>query len=263
MQCLSGKSKKFVSLGVIVCCLPFNAWSVEEKRLWLPQKYQTHFLELKKAAESAESLNRCVKVLRGTIDLDESKPGHPIYRILCRQKDMLNYNEMVDGLSFETLTTKIEIPSELSPEEIEAARLAEEKRLADERAARISRHWVACEASLKQETRLFQKLKWLQQFPPEPVTSEELLTKFSVDFDASNAMGKTLKYTATCEIEESKRVPDSVESVEVENSEKATGGDQKDKSPTVSNKEDVKGDAEKAPIIEQGPPVIKIRSRKK
>ncbi len=235
-----------------------TAWAVEDSRLWLPQKYQTRFLELKKAAEAAEALDRCTKVLRGTIDLDESRPEHPIYRILCRQEDMLSYNEMVDGLSFETLTTKIEIPTELTAEEIEAARLAEEKRLADERAARIARHWKACEVSLTQETRLFQKLKWLEDFPPEPVKSEPLYTKFSVDFDASNAMGQTLKYTASCKVEEIEQKPEIESVTEGDANTTATVEDKK-----RAKKEDLDDEVEVAPVYKQGPAVIKIRARRK
>jgi len=83
---------------LLLLFLPLSALSVDASRLWLPVKYQKHYMELMKAAKVAESIKRCTVVLEGTIDVGESKDGHPIFRVLCRQKSGKSYNEMIDGI---------------------------------------------------------------------------------------------------------------------------------------------------------------------
>ncbi len=181
------------SLSVPVCA------EVDDNRLWLPGgKYATLFFDLRKAAEAAEALDRCVTVLRGTIDLDRSQAEHPVYRILCRQENGRSYNEMVDGLSFATLTTKVLIPKEPTADELEAARLAEEKRKEEARIARIAALWAECESALKKKTHLMLNVTWLSDFPLAPDEYSDDAVRFSADFDASSVEGMPLKYHANC-----------------------------------------------------------------
>src|SRR5687768_15959346 len=116
MQWFLAISRIFIS-SLIVGGTP--AFALDSQRLWLPTRYQTLYLPLVKAAETAESLDRCVTVIEGTIDLEQSRPEHPIYRILCRQENGRTYNEMVDGLTFATLTTHQIVEPELTLEEQE------------------------------------------------------------------------------------------------------------------------------------------------
>ncbi len=180
--------------------------AIDTSKLWLPTRHAALFLELKRAAEAAEDLDRCVKLVGGTIDLDRSKQNHPIYRILCRQENGRTYNEMVDGVSFKTLTTVYVEPKQPTAEELEAARLSEEKRNEEERQARIDQLWVLCKAKLLQKTRLMDGLTWLTEFPPAPEVFEEDKVVFYLQFDAKSLEGLDLKYQARCHFSEEDRL---------------------------------------------------------
>ena len=77
----------------------------DESRLWLPLKYERYYLKLKKATQSAFELDRCVKVLESTIDLEKSTSYAPFFKVLCRQPNGKTYIEIVDGTTFQPLTT--------------------------------------------------------------------------------------------------------------------------------------------------------------
>lgn len=199
MRCPSEISRKFGKIFTVFVIFPLLAGAVDDQRLWLPAEYSRLFLDLKEAAMAAEGLERCVNVLRGTIDLDQSTASRPIYRILCRQRNGRSYNEMVDGQTFETLTTKIVVPEPPSPGELEAQRLAEEKRIAEAREARRQKAWELCESALKSRLRLMQDVSWLSDFPPAPVTFNDQVVVFTLDFNAIDVYGKPLRYRSTCE----------------------------------------------------------------
>lgn len=173
-----------------------SVYAVDKNRLWLPEKHSRLFLDLRDAAEAAEALDRCVEVLKGTIDMEQSVLERPVYRILCRQEDGKSYNEMVDGVSFETLTTRVVQPIALSPEEKESQRLAEEKRLEEEKATRLSALWQTCETQLNKKIRYMTNIRWLTRLPPEPVEQESL--RFDIDFDAEDPYKNPLHYRASC-----------------------------------------------------------------
>ena len=171
-------------------------------RLWLPAKYQANYLSLVKAAEAAEAIERCVTVVEGTQDLEQSRADHPIYRILCRQENGRTYNEMVDGLSFETLTTPKIIEPVLTPEEQERLRLQEEQRRLAEIAQQKATAWELCRQELLQRTRMMIDLQWQADLesPMEPVEFTEDLTRFTVDFNARSMWNEALHYSAECAV---------------------------------------------------------------
>lgn len=194
--------KPFVSYitssALLMAFISPSSWAVEENRLWLPVKYQGLYLPLKRAAQAAESLDRCTKVLQGTIDREQSKPDHPIFRILCKQDSGLTYNEMVDGLTMETLTTIIPVEVVLTPEELEQQRIAEEKRLTEEREANKKRLFKLCDQALKAEAEFMTGLHWYYEGFIEPESVEDDVALFALDFDATNPDGKPLQYRAYC-----------------------------------------------------------------
>lgn len=192
------KSKKFVSVPILVGVLVSSANAVDDERLWLSASHSLLFIDLKEAALAAENLERCVSVVEGTIDLDDSKPGHPIYRILCQQKNRRTYNEMVDGISFATLTTKIEVPVLPSENELEALRIAEEKRKQEAKDVRIESLSSICEQAINDKTRLMKGVVWLTALPVQPIDMDETSARFTVDFDAKDIHGGVLKYRANC-----------------------------------------------------------------
>lgn len=174
-----------------------SGWALDENRLWLPVSHEKLFLDLKKAAEKTEALDRCKEVVRGTIDLRRSKAEHPIYRIQCRQSNLRTYNEMVDGLSFETLTTKVEKVEELSEADKEALRLEEERKQAEALQELKDGYRESCLNELASKTKLF-KQKVLLDPVPEPVEFASEKAKFYIDFDSVDLNEISLKYRAIC-----------------------------------------------------------------
>ncbi|WNO10154.1 hypothetical protein [Teredinibacter sp. KSP-S5-2] len=170
----------------------------DENRLWLPSQYQTLYLDLKKAAEVAESIDRCVVVLDGTLDLDRSSDGHPVYRILCRQQNGKSYNEMVDGVSFRTLTTKVPIVLEPTAEELEQMRLAEERKRAEELRIWKLNMWKLCQSTFTDKTSLMINLVLITQNQPEPNYIDESRIQYIIDFDAENQQGDKLRFRSIC-----------------------------------------------------------------
>lgn len=175
--------------------LSVSVESFDESRLWLPITYQTHYLKLKEAAASAESLERCEEIMSGTMDRDRSSRNHPIFRITCRQPNGQSYNEMVDGLSFETLTTSRETKYKLTAEELAQQKLAEEQR---KQAEKEKTAWSTCAGELVQRIKGMNNIRWLNKEAPEPVSQMDGELEFIIDFDAEAYGGEALHYRSTC-----------------------------------------------------------------
>lgn len=190
LSCLAG--------GLLLVALPSH--SVDKSRLWLAISDQKYYLRLIQAAEAAESLARCTEVVEATLDSGQSRPGHPIFRILCLQPSGRSYNEMVDGLSFETLTTPKPVVVELTPEEqqrlVELERLRELKAIED----RKDKLWQSCERALIEKTRMMIDIEWLQKDRPELDHFDDEGARFSSHFNARSLMGEPLRYTAVCDV---------------------------------------------------------------
>lgn len=173
----------FTSSSLLLSLTAIDAVAVEENRLWLPVKDHTHYLSLKHAAEAAERLDRCTKVLQGTIDKEQSTPNHPIFRILCKQRSGLTYNEMVDGVTLEPLTTVAPVEVVPTVEDLEG-----------DKKARFSE----CDQAVKRDTEFMTGLKWHYDGYMEPESFENEVAVFSLDFDATNPDGNILEYRAFC-----------------------------------------------------------------
>ncbi len=199
MQCFLKRYKRFLSVGFLTVCHPL-AFALDESRLWLARSHQIHYLPLVHSAQAAEAISRCTEVMEGTLDLDQSRPGHPIFRILCRQPDGRSYNEMVDGLSFETLTTPKPIEVALTPEEEARIKREEEAKRQEAIAQRKLMLWKMCEVQLQARTKMMLNLTWLHEGHPEPIEFSEQDAVFEVDFDAKSIWGVELKYQARCEV---------------------------------------------------------------
>lgn len=188
--------KTLVSLALLLFCNLAEALDVE--RLWLPRSDQKYYLNLVQSAAAAESLPRCQTVLEGTIDKEQSRGDHPIFRILCRQENGRSYNEMVDGLSYETLTTAAVVEHPMSAEELEL-RLRQEQALAEAALQqRKDEAWQACAGEVQQQTTLMIDLVMLTQEQVEPEELNEQEIVFALDFDAKNFGGEALHYRARC-----------------------------------------------------------------
>ncbi|MFT7561181.1 MAG: hypothetical protein ACI93R_003106 [Flavobacteriales bacterium] len=172
---------------------------LDESRLWLPTYYEKLYLDLKDSALEAEKLDRCVNVLRGTIDLQQSTKGKPIFRIQCRQENGRTYNEMVDGLSKVTLTTVFipDIPP--SDEEIELQRLDRERKEREAHDLQMQVFHSICLVELKEKTKLFSALVFKSE-SIEPIAYEAGMAKFRFSFDAKDMDGRVLRYQASCQV---------------------------------------------------------------
>ena len=103
---------KSIAVAAVLISLPtMNANS--DDGLWLPSSQIGYYPQLKKAAEAAQTLPDCIFIQEGTLDLEQSRKDHPIFRIKCRRSSGKTYNEMVDGISFEPLTTKLPTAEEI------------------------------------------------------------------------------------------------------------------------------------------------------
>ena len=170
--------------------LLFDLPAVEEKAYWLPNAYEKYYLILKKAANNAEALDRCVTVLSATLDLEQSRPDHPIFRILCKQENGVTYNEMVDGLSFKTLTTVV-------PDPVELEKIEQKKR---EKSAAMQ--WQQCLESVEEKARLIQNSKIITRQKPDNLPDENGVTRYLIDFDGENMYGESLSYQVECLVSE-------------------------------------------------------------
>jgi len=204
-----GSRKRFSSrLVYALLILLFSDSQVlafDESRLWLPSKYHKLYLELKESAAAAEELDNCTEVLQGTIDLDQSMPEHPIFRILCRRPDGLSYNEMVDGLSKETLTTYIPPVVVMSEEDLERQRIEEQLRLEAEKERLKQEFRALCRARMEEKTQLMISLNHLTAKDVEPSQYDGDSAQFNFDFDAKDIAGKALHYRARCLIDEDRQ----------------------------------------------------------
>lgn len=193
--------KKFASTACVAQILlgASLCHALDDQRLWLPANHQRLFLDLKDAALAAETLTRCTTVLEGTIDLDESTHEHPIYRILCRQDDGLSYNELVDGLNFKTLTTKIIETPPPTKEDLEALQAAEEKAKEQTRLAKLESLWRRCEEAINKKVALMNDVEWKSSLPAVARELSAGAIEFLMDFDAKSLQGAPLRYHARCQ----------------------------------------------------------------
>lgn len=187
-----------ISAGLVLLLFCEFAAAIDAERLWLPRSDQKYYLNLVQSAAAAEALPRCQTVLEGTIDKEQSQPEHPIFRILCRQANGRSYNEMVDGLSFETLTTPVVVEPPETAEQLQR-RLRQEQALA---AAAIKQRedeaWQACSGEVQQQTALMMELVMITQTQPAPEELNEHEVVFVIDFDAENFWGEALRFRARC-----------------------------------------------------------------
>lgn len=175
---------------------------LNEERLWLPSNHERLYLSLKRSALAAERLERCTKVLRGTLDLDASTSEKPIFRILCLQESGKTYNEMVDGVTGDTLTSAILALDVLNGEK-------KQKGMGLITSAK-ERFWALCDEGVNKQTKLFNERKRVSD-GLDPISFDydgfsgrfSLLNPravFHIDFDAKDLAGDLLAYRAICRV---------------------------------------------------------------
>ncbi|MBX2857330.1 MAG: hypothetical protein KTR17_01605 [Cellvibrionaceae bacterium] len=175
--------------------------AVDDSRLWLPGRYQSLFVDLKQAAQSAGNLDKCHKVLSGTLDLDQSSAEKPIFRILCRKPNGKTYNEMVDGVSKQTLTTLQGSEAVLNLDALIDLRQREgASRKVQVINEQIKLFWPVCKNAFLKRTSQMINVKTFFEGDIDPVEYQQWQLTFQFDFDAEDPSGAPLKYEATCRI---------------------------------------------------------------
>ena len=199
------KMLRYRSVNIVVILFfllrPEIVFSLDESRLWLPVSYQTLYLQLKDAAQKAESLERCESILDGTIDLDNSTPSNPVFRFRCRQPNKTTYTEMVDGLTMRTLSTPVAEKAPPTEQELEQLRLAEERQKLAGIERRKEALWEKCEAAVERKTSLMINVVQLSEEMPQPELFNENMAVYALDFDAESVSGDKLEFRAKCTIE--------------------------------------------------------------
>lgn len=199
-------------------------------QLLLPKSYQQHLSKLQRAAELALATDRCERILQGGLQLDRSRPEHPVFRILCRDQHQQSFAMLVDGLSLHLLDDtrpggsisfaewQQEIDAEKERqrvlEELEAAALLQEAerrrdlemlRLAQEtlaiEEARRKRLWEFCQQQLAIKVKTMREVSWLTNSMPEAHVDESNRLGFYIDFDAEDLYRQPLLYRAECRIQ--------------------------------------------------------------
>ena len=165
--------------------LSFVHAEVDESKLWLPQKYQKHYVGLLKAAGVAEKVERCESIIEGTIDIGQTTAEHPMFRILCRQENGRSYNEIIDGLSFDPLTTPWPKELLMSEEELEQLRREEEQKRRDWIDELKREFWTSCKNAAQVETRFMHNMSWLTVEQNEPVSVIDTALEFGDQGDTS------------------------------------------------------------------------------
>lgn len=175
--------------------------AIDESRLWLPGTHRFLFIDLQQAAQSAENLDKCTKVLSGTVDLDQSTKEKPIFRILCRKKNGKTYSEMVDGVTKQTLTTLQGAEAVLSLEALQALREREgNSRKVQAINEQIKLFWPVCKSAFDKRTAQMIKVKTLFDGDIDPVEYRQLQSTFQFQFNAEDPSGAPLEYETTCRV---------------------------------------------------------------
>ncbi len=206
-----------------------SAKPIPESQLLLPRSYQDHLPALQESARLALSTERCVRLLQGGLQLDRSRPEHPVFRILCRDAHQQSYAMLIDGLSFHLIDDTrpggsisfADLQAELEAErqrqqileaqqaeqllrEAEIRQNAEMHRLAQEaiaqEAARLTGLWDVCQRQLALKVRAMRELVWITREMPEAHMGDDKRLRFYVDFDAEDLYRKPLHYRAVCDI---------------------------------------------------------------
>lgn len=210
-------------------------------QLWVPQSYIRHLPQMYDGAALVADSQRCVEFISGEIHLDRSTLEHPVFRYLCRDERGHTLAKLVDGPTLElidetrpggqisfaelaaererkraerervereraereaTLREDIEREREQqSREREEEQALVREKEQRQRARERRERLWPECQSAIRDRLGRMAGLEWLTDGQPEPVTEEEDLLVFEVDFDAEDLHGQALSYRAYCEVD--------------------------------------------------------------
>lgn len=101
------------------CCLPLLVLGVipaafgegmgqahtqtQAHKLILPKSYQIHLPALQQATQLVLQMPRCQELVQGSLHIDRSTLRHPVFRIMCRDREANSFALLVDGISLHLL----------------------------------------------------------------------------------------------------------------------------------------------------------------
>lgn len=164
--------------------LLFNT-SQADVHMWLPVSYQEKEDELSKAVDMIMDTERCERALKATISQDRSTVEHPVFKILCKDKDGVTYWELVDGINFAMI-------DDFLPGTDAYKAAAAEKKL------KLKNMWRTCISMMDEQYINFSNVRVLTKKQPTEIYKPDKSIHFYVDFDAVSSFGEGLKYSADC-----------------------------------------------------------------
>lgn len=173
--------------GLFLICMPYSVLGeavLDESKLWLPKKHESHYLKLKEVATLVANTKRCNKLLEATLDLEKTTRMFVFYKVLCRDLDGRTYFETVDGKTTEILEE--EKPTEEEP--------IEEKKPPHEI------KFDLCMDRLNKQTALMKDVKYLFEQPVKFDSRNDETLHFTLPFNAKTMQGTALKYNALCSV---------------------------------------------------------------
>ncbi len=187
-------------LGTVFMVTGTSAWSLDEKRLWLPIKYKKYHFELLASAIAAEKHSSCEEVMEGTLDLGVSTPDEPVFRILCRSADGPGFNVMVDGKTRRLLTNEQIVEELLTDPQKEQRRQQLAERTRQQLEQRKKSLWDQCEGEIRTQARDMIGFRWDEPGPPEPLELTDAGALFEKHFRSRSPTGTELFFVARCTV---------------------------------------------------------------
>lgn len=194
-------SRWYLPVLLLVLAIP-AAWSLDEKRLWLPVKYRKYHFDLLASAIATEKDPSCEQIMEGTLDLGLSKPDTPVFRFLCRSPEGPGFNVMVDGKSRQPLTNERSINELLDAQQQAIRRQQLAERVRQQREQKKKSLWEQCEAEIRRQARDMIEFAWREPDMPEPVEFSDVSAVFEKHFRSRNPAGTELFFVASCVVVE-------------------------------------------------------------
>lgn len=180
--------RRLLLISVVISSLGANsAWAVSESRLWLPKKLKNLMPRLLSAAQLAEQRSDCLTVVRGELATDRSKPGVPVFRIVCRNELGLTY--AMHTQADESGNTSLDASGPKSRFKRDWVQPIEEER-----------GWRICLSGTRTKVATLIKPEIITEPKPRPDINKLGESYFYIDLDAQAISGDALKFGAMCKI---------------------------------------------------------------
>lgn len=177
------RKSKYI-LCILLCFFVHKqAFAVPDTRLWLPKKFIALKPRLKKIAELADQREDCASVIRAELAFSRSKPGLPVFRVVCRNQESLSFAiySYMDESGEDKLEADEDEEMSLPMDEVIARRL--------------------CYIAVRDEAANLIKPKVIVDPDLKPYTNEVNESYFYIEVDAESLSAEPLEFGAVCIIQ--------------------------------------------------------------